>query len=242
MWFWERKNIGWLTLSVGCEPAQGVCPSPRRGFYIGYTGSSLHSHQLNNVDTLKLLGHWEEDTRKKEQTCAFSESFIIFFLFFSYMTLSWVTVLHHLTVTFNSNRFFFTYLTSTRLPTAGSTSLWPNLEADLKGGKWKDVPWGAQAINYFRFIFITAPTQKMRLACECLPLQGALLNCRLSHSVGFSSVAGWDAGAALASVSAASRTCRSIYACTYNIYTFKQIVWYCMAYTSLKDNSCLLRQ
>lgn len=125
---WTMGKTG-LTLPVGCEPARGVCPSPRRGFYIGYTGSSVHLHQLNSGDTLKLLAHWGQDGKKKKM--CFLWCLHLFFFSLS-ITQAWSTVKHHW---INSSRFLFTYLTSTLLPTAGSTSLWPNLEADLKGEK-----------------------------------------------------------------------------------------------------------
>lgn len=101
----ERKT--WLTLSVGCEPGPGVCPSPRRGFYIGYTGSSVHSHHLNNVDTLKLLGRWEQDPREKKRVnIYFLPS--LYQLFFSLFSI-YETVLTNCLALFNSNRlgFFF---------------------------------------------------------------------------------------------------------------------------------------
>lgn len=91
-----KKTIdkAWLTLSVGYEPAQGVCPSPHRGFYIGYTGSPVHSHQLNSVDTSKLLAHWEKDRRRSEHML-YIMSLSILFLNSIYWPSTWVTAEHY---------------------------------------------------------------------------------------------------------------------------------------------------
>lgn len=45
----------YITWSVGFEPAQGVFPSPRRGFCIHHIRSSAQRHQQNIVDILKNL-------------------------------------------------------------------------------------------------------------------------------------------------------------------------------------------
>lgn len=181
---------------------------------------------ISSLTSAEQCGHFKvaeplrpRNKGKKEWTYAFSKVFINYLsLFFIYET-----VLSYYLASFNSNVLFLFYLLNFHTASYGRQHQfmtkfrdWP--KRGTNGKTSHEVHRWALILCSFS---VTAPTQKMRLACACLPLQGASLKCRLSHLVGFSSVAGWADGAAPASLSAGSRTCKSMYACTYNINTFK---------------------